>query len=100
MIFDLALVKKQLIVDHSEEDEYIQSLCIAAEQAFNNYCSRTLFATDADLSGAPENAVLLTESIQLGAMVLVGSWYENREGGRKLPMPTRLLWDPYRWLNV
>lgn len=100
MIFNLSLVKKHLIVEHTEDDAYIQSLCSAAEQAFNEYCSRTLLAADADLSEAPDDALQLTDSIQLGAMVLVGSWYETRDGGKKLPMPTRLLWEPYRWINV
>ncbi|WP_445363175.1 head-tail connector protein [Microbulbifer sp. ANSA003] len=100
MIFDLALVKKHLIVEDTDDDEYIESLCLAAETAFNHYCNRTLYEFEADLSEAPENAVQLDKSIQLGGMVLVSSWYETRDGGKKLPMPTRLLWDPYRWINV
>lgn len=100
MIFDLALVKKHLIVEHDDDDAYITSLCIAAEQQFNQYTGRTLYADGSDLSGAEENAITVSESIQLGAMVLVAALYENREGGGSLPLPTQLLWNPFRWLHV
>lgn len=100
MIFDLALAKQHLLVEHSEDDGYITSLCVAAEQQFNDYTGRTLYAEGADLTGAPQNALTVTDSIQLGALVLVGALYENREGVAALPQPTRLLWDPYRWVRV
>nr|WP_277987261.1 head-tail connector protein [Microbulbifer salipaludis] len=94
------MVKKHLIVEHDDDDAYITSLCVAAEQQFNQYTGRVLYAEGADLSSEPDNAIALSESIQLGAMVLVGSLYENREGGSQLPLPTRMLWNPYRWLHV
>lgn len=100
MIFDLALVKKHLIVEHDEDDDYITSLCVAAEQQFNAYTGRTLYADGTDLTNEPENALIVTESINIGAYVLIGYLYENREGGTAMPLPTRLLWDAYRWLRV
>lgn len=100
MIFDLELVKKHLIVEHDDDDAYIITLCVAAEQQFNQYTGRVLYAEGADLTEAEESALTVTENIQLGAMVLVGSLYENREGGGAMPLPTRMLWDPYRWLHV
>ncbi|MFI2810146.1 head-tail connector protein [Microbulbifer sp. JSM ZJ756] len=100
MILDLALVKKHLIVEHGDDDVYLTSLCEAAEQQFNDYTGRVLYAEGADLSAAPENALEVTEAIQLGAAVLVAALYENREGLQALPTPTRMLWNPYRWLRV
>ncbi|WP_444933621.1 head-tail connector protein [Microbulbifer sp. JTAC008] len=103
MIFSLDLIRKQLRDPPEEEDTYLQSLGLAAEQAFNNYTGRTLYSADADLTEAEENAIAVTEEIELGAAVLVAWLYENRDGdvgGDRLPVPTRLLWNPHRWLNV
>lgn len=103
MIFDLDLVKSHLRMesDYIEEDAYLGVLCIAAEENFNTFANRTLVAAGTDMESAPENAIELNESIQLGGLVLIGWLYENREGGGgKLPVPTRLLWNPYRWLAV
>ncbi|WP_444942717.1 head-tail connector protein [Microbulbifer sp. ZKSA006] len=103
MIFSLDFIKQQLRDPPEEEDTYLQTLGIAAEQTFNNYTGRILYAADADLTEAEENAIAVTEEIELGAAVLVAWLYVNREGedsGDQLPLPTRLLWNPHRWLNV
>ncbi len=103
MIFDLGLVKQHLRDPAAEEEEYIKSLCLAAEQTFNHHTGRRLYAADADLSEQPANAIALSEEIQQGALVLIAWLYGNREGevsGNRLPLPTRLLWGPHRWPNV
>ncbi|MDP5211066.1 head-tail connector protein [Microbulbifer sp. 2205BS26-8] len=103
MIFSLDFLKQHLRDPPEEEDIYLTSLGVAAEQAFNHYTGRILYAREADLTDAPENALVVTEEIELGAAVLVAWLYENREGsvnGHQLPLPTRLLWNPHRWLAV
>ena len=100
MIFDLAAAKAHLRVDGNDEDELIVALCAAAEEQFNAYTGRILYAAGADLTDEPENALTVTESINIGAYVLIGYLYENREGGDGMPAPTKLLWNPYRWLAV
>ncbi|WP_299582082.1 head-tail connector protein [uncultured Microbulbifer sp.] len=103
MIFSLDFIKRHLREPPEEEDTYLTSLSVAAEQTFNSYTGLILYAADADLIEAPENAIAVTEEIELGAAVLVAWLYENREGdvsNDQLPVPTRLLWNPHRWLNV
>lgn len=99
MIFDLELAKRHMRIDGGDDDAYITALCLASEAQFNNTTGRILFAAGADLSAEPLNAVSLDAAIELGGFVLVAWMYENREGG-ETPMPTRLLWDAYRWLGV
>ncbi|MEW5248911.1 head-tail connector protein [Microbulbifer discodermiae] len=100
MIFDLAAAKQHLRIEHGDEDAYVTALCEAAEQQFNNYTGRVLYERQSNLAEAPENALNLSSDIEAGAWVLIGALYENREHGDGLPLPTKLLWDPYRWLAV
>nr|WP_323115441.1 head-tail connector protein [Pseudomonas guariconensis] len=50
--------------------------------------------------------MVVSKSIEQGALMLIGHWYANREsvavGGAsdKLPMATEALWRPHRWVNV
>lgn len=104
-MFDLAVVKSHLRVDHDDEDALIQAYTDAALAAFEDWTNRKLVAAD-DQSETPENAAVMTASIQQGALLLIGQWYANREAVltgsivTSFPMATRALWMPHRWTHL
>ncbi len=102
MIFTTDLAKDHLRIEHSLEDDYIEALCSAVESHFQSYTNRTLYADEASLPVDEDSALVLNDAIRQGGLVLISWLYENREGahGDDLPLPTRLLWDPYRWITV
>lgn len=102
----LSLVKQQLRVFHDVEDELIKSYTDAALSAFESWANRILIDPAQALPEPPGNAIVLSKSIQQGALLLIGHWYANREtvtmgvSAVELPMATNALWKPHRWVNV
>ena len=107
-MIDQQLVKKHLRVelDETDQDDLIQGYTDAAISAFESWTNRTLVATDAELDGAAENAMVITKGIEQGALLLIGHWFNNRESSligatvSELPLATKALWQPHRWVNV
>lgn len=105
-MIDLAVVKNHLRVDHADEDALIQTYTDAAFSAFTDWTNRALYAVGATLPDPPLNAMIITKSIEQGALLLVGHWYANREsavvgtGAAEVPMATKALWAPHRWANL
>jgi len=107
-MIDQQLVKKHLRVelDETDQDDLIQGYTNAAISAFESWTNRTLVATDAELDGAAENAMVITKGIEQGALLLIGHWFNNRESlvigasVAELPLATKALWQPHRWVNV
>lgn len=105
-MIDLALVKSHLRVDGDEEDALIQLYTDAAFSAFESWTNRTLVDAANPLPDPAENAMHITKSIVQGALLLIGSWYANRESvvigtiTAELPMATKALWMPHRWACI
>lgn len=102
-MIDLALVKNHLRVDGAEEDALIQAYIDAAISAFEAWTNRKLAAA---LPDPVENHLLITKSIEQGALLLIGHWYANRESvvvgvsAAEMPLATKSLWMPHRWACV
>ena len=105
-MLSLTKVKAHLRVRHDQEDEYIEALCEAAVQAFDDQTNRKLVATAEDLPDPVTNEVVLNKAIEQGALLLIGQWYSNREAVvlgtivAVMPQATNALWGPYRWVNI
>lgn len=102
MIIDTADIKRHLRIEVDSEDLYLEALGRAAVEAFENMSGKILYPVGADLSAEPEGALIITDGIQMGALLLVGHWYEHRETVvlgttvSELPLGTECLWQPYR----
>lgn len=105
-MLDLALVKSHLRVDGTDEDTLIQAYTDAALSAFGTWSNRALLAVGAVLPDPVGNALIITKTIEMGALLLIGNWYSNRESvvigaaAAEVPMATKVLWAPYRWVNI
>lgn len=105
-MIDLAAVKAHLRVEHADEDAKIQGYTDAAFSAFETWTNRTLLAVDAELPEPLGNALVITKAIEQGALLLIGHWYVNAEAvvigtvPAELPLATRALWQPHRWMNI
>jgi len=106
-MIDIDLVKLHLRLEADDETEevYLQHLIDSAVDAFCTFSNRTLTASNATLPDPVGNTLKITKTIEQGALLLIGHWYENRESvtvgvsGSELPMSTNRLWAPYRWAH-
>lgn len=105
-MINLATVKAHLRVQHGLQDELIQGYTDAAISAFETWTNRTLIAAADPLPDPLGNALHFSKSIEQGALLLIGHWYVNAEAVivgtnvAELPMATKALWMPHRWMNV
>lgn len=105
-MINLDAVKSHLRVEHGDEDSKIQGYTDAAFSAFETWTNRTLIAVDDELPDPIGNAMVITKSIEQGALLLIGHWYAHAETvvmgstPAELPMATRALWQPHRWMNI
>lgn len=105
-MIDPELVKTHLRVDHDDEDALLTAYTAAAVSAFEIWTNRTLIAADAQLPDPVGSALRITPAVQQGALLLIGSWYANREAvvtgtiASEMPLATRALWSPFRWVNL
>ena len=92
-INDIALLKKHLYIDHSEDDEYLGHLYDAATTSVERYIEHPL----ADYNPMPPT---LLHAI----LLLAGHWYNVREGvGVKMDeVPYGIAWLilPYKKYNT
>lgn len=102
----LAAVKAHLRVEHDDEDELIQGYIDGAISAFESWTNRKLVADESALPDPVGNALVISKSIQQGALMLIGHWYANAETAvigaitAELPLATNALWQPHRWMNI
>ncbi|WP_425915934.1 head-tail connector protein [Pseudomonas sp. GWSMS-1] len=102
----LAAVKAHLRVEHDDEDTMIQGYIDGAISAFEVWTNRKLVADEASLPEPIGNALVISKSIQQGALMLIGHWYANAESvvigtiTAELPFATHALWQPHRWMNI
>lgn len=102
----LAAVKAHLRVEHDDEDAKIQGYIDAAISAFESWTNRTLVAEGAALPDPVGNSIVISKSIQQGALMLIAHWYATAESvvigtiTAQVPMATTALWQPHRWMNI
>ena len=105
-MLDPALVKSHLRVDGDDEDALIKAYTDAAFSAFTTWTNRTLVAAGEALPDPAGAAMAITKGVEMGALLLIGHWYSNREAvvigtiAAEVPMATKALWLPYRWVNI
>lgn len=87
-LYELAEVKEHLRVDVDDDDVVIQAYMDAAEKQVLQYCNISLVPVGAEAT------------FKVAAMMVVATMYDNRSGERDLPLSSRLLVNPYRWLRV
>ena len=81
---DLTVVKEYLRLDHDSEDGYLNILVLLSAEICANYLRTDL----------PEE---LPESVRQAQLLIIGYFYENREGTRDgVPSAVFALLDPYR----
>lgn len=105
-MIDQDVVKAHLRVEIADEDALIQGYTDAAIAAFQDWTNRTLVAADGALPVPVGNALKITKSIEQGALMLIGHWYEARQSvvtgtiATELPLSTQALWKPHRWNHL
>lgn len=99
-LLPLVLVKQHLRIVHDEDDDYLRQLSAAAVGNFAHFTGQVLVPLHTESADMTENHCRVSPDIQMGALLLIGQWYENRElTGEKnlaaLPATTYDLWSPY-----
>lgn len=74
-MIDLDLVKRQLVVEHDEDDLLIQGYLDAAVAHVEQHCDRAIV----DSSPVEPTQMLLTNDVKQAVLMLVAHWYANRE---------------------
>jgi hypothetical protein len=102
---DLVKLHLRLEADDDTEEVYLQHLIDSAVDAFCVFSNRTLVASNATLPDPVGNTLKITKTIEQGALLLIGHWYESREAvitgtiSTELDLTTTRLWAPYRWAH-
>ncbi len=90
-LFDLALAKSHLRVEHSDDDVLIEAYSDAAVSSVMQYCNLDLVP---QRSGA-------VAAFKVAALLALADLYANRgDTDQPLSRAARMLVDPYRWLRV
>ena len=98
MYIDHVILRKHLNIDDEyfdEEWEYVEALCLAAENAVANHIARPLSEITDSSTGK------LPPSVNHAILLLVGHWYANRESisfaqGQPIPQGYEYLLQPYK----
>ena len=104
----IAEVSDHLRIDTSngEDTTYLVDLIAAAVLTVSNDINREVYPpSEVFDSSLYPNATKFTEALKIAALLLVGTWYENRESvitgisAQELPMAYKMLIRPYRILQ-
>ncbi|MBG3131831.1 phage gp6-like head-tail connector protein [Proteus mirabilis] len=108
-MLSLELVKQHCNIDpdFSDDDKLLALYTNSAVKFVENYTRRTLYEKEVS-EGYQEDAdhLLLTDDVSAAMLLLIGQWYENREGvisGRSFstqPFAVEALLQPYRIYGV
>lgn len=116
----------KLELDETEEDTLLQAYARAARRQVEKDSGRRLYwvtlpaDAPADATGdeaylrgllpldAPENALPVTDDVELAMLLLVAHWHRNREpvtestsnGVKAMPLAYDALVQPYRWFTL
>ncbi|HCR1107419.1 TPA: phage gp6-like head-tail connector protein [Klebsiella aerogenes] len=78
MIPSLDEIKAQCRLDDTGEDSLLTMYAEAARERAENYLNRRLY--DKEVPEEDENGLVITPAIKLALLLIIGHWYENREG--------------------
>ncbi|MCX2589467.1 head-tail connector protein [Proteus vulgaris] len=108
-MLSLELVKQHCNIDpdFTDDDKLLTLYTNSAVKFVENYTRRTLYEKEAS-EGCQEDAdhLLLTDDVSAAMLLLIGQWYDNREGvisGRSFstqPFAVEALLQPYRIYGV
>lgn len=105
MLVTLEEAKRQIQVDHTDQDAHITLLIHAASGAVLNYLKRDLTDLDSDgeLEVDSEGVVVMEYEVQLATLYLIGVMFRDRDGVDMgaweqgyLPKPVTALLYPLR----
>lgn len=103
----LEKIKQQCYLDESDmsEDPYLTLIGRAAIKHLENYTNRILYLKPSDVPDGTENALMWSEDIEIGALLLIGHFYENRENSssvrvQDIPFGFHALVGPYKYIPV
>ncbi|MEX9802267.1 head-tail connector protein [Proteus terrae] len=109
-MLSLELVKQHCNIDpdFTDDDKLLALYTNSAVKFVENYTRRTLYEKEASEGEYQEDAdhLLLTDDVSAAMLLLIGQWYENREGvisGRSFstqPFAVEALLQPYRIYGV
>ena len=108
-MLSLELVKQHCNIDpdFTDDDKLLALYTNSAVKFVESYTRRTLYEKEVS-EGYQEDAdhLLLTDDVSAAMLLLIGQWYENREGvisGRSFstqPFAVEALLQPYRIYGV
>ena len=103
----VAEVKQQCYLDESDtsEDGYLALLIRATIKHIESYTNRIIVAPEDAEEDRPENALEWSEDLKIGALLMVGHLYENREATadkevRTVPYGFEHFVSRYRYIPV
>lgn len=108
MLVSVPEVKQQcrLPESHTAEDALLESLAKAAGDAAEGFLNRKLYPDQATLEAdadVPAGAMVVTDGIKAGILLIVGDLYANREYSvtgtiiSSFDRTLQHLWGPHRW---
>lgn len=100
-------VKQQCYLDESDvsEDLYLELLIKATIKHIENYTNRKLYLTEQEVPQGELNALIWSEDIKIGALLLIGHFYENRENSseknvKDIPFGFHAMVSPYKYIPI
>lgn len=108
-MLELEIIKPHCRVelDFEEDDTLLETYANAARRLVENKTGRRLYATPGEIpEEGDEHALVLDDDITTAMLLIIGSWYENRESvvigstSAELPMAVDALIKPYQHFNV
>ena len=103
MLISLEEAKKHLRVEHNADDEYILNLIIAAQDWAESFLNLKFLESETqEENNDTENYLEVKEVHKMAMLLVIGSWYENRENVSEKYVPyvaCSLLW-PFRKVPV
>ncbi len=90
-------------IDSDDEDSLLEHYRAAAYEALNAHTSRNWYGAADDIPAADTDGIRLNSAANQAVLLLIGSWYANREADREsteIPAAYWHLIQPYRIYGV
>ncbi|CAM0041600.1 head-tail adaptor Ad1 [Vibrio phage K394] len=100
-------IRQQCYLDEFDmsEDRYLTLIGSAAIKHVQNYTNRVLYKSPDDVPVDSENALMWSDDIKMGVLLLIGHFYENRENSSSvkvhdIPFGFHAMIGPYKYIPV
>lgn len=107
MLITIEEIKQQCYLDESDisEDKYLALLSSAAIKHIENYTNRKIYESADLVPEGVENALIWSDDLKIGALLLIGHLYENRENSTEkamhsIPLGFHAFVGPYKFIPV